>query len=58
MEDLWRIQNSGVDLEDFADYAEYHRFLKRFCDDEEQRNRRRFLYGEKTIDEPKKHPQD
>ena len=46
MEDLWRIQNSGVDIEDFADYAEYRRFLKRFCDDEEDKNRRRFLYGD------------
>ncbi len=54
MEDLWRIQNSGVDLEDFADYAEYRRFLKRFCDDEEDKNRRRFLYGEKIIDKSKK----
>ncbi len=54
MEDLWRIQNSGVDLEDFADYAEYRRFLKRFCEDEEDKNRRRFLYGEKIVDKPEK----
>jgi hypothetical protein len=36
MEDLWCVQNSGVDLEEFADNAEYKLFLKRFCHDEEK----------------------
>lgn len=47
MEDLWNVQNSGVDVDDFADNAEYQRYLKRFCHDEEQKNRRRLLFGEK-----------
>ena len=46
MEDLWRVKNAGVDLKDFADYAEYKRFLKRFSEEEEQVNRRHYLYGE------------
>lgn len=46
MEDLWNVQNSGVDVNDFADIAEYKRYLKRFCQDEEQENRRRLLFGE------------
>ncbi len=54
MEDLWRIQKSGVDIEDLADYVEYRRFLKRFCDDEEQNNRRRYLYGEEISDKANK----
>jgi hypothetical protein len=46
MENLWRVQDSGVDLEDFADYAEYKQFLKRFNDEEERTNRRQLLFGE------------
>lgn len=48
MEDLWNVQNSGVDVEDFADLAEYKRFLDRFSKDEEQDNRRRLLFGEEN----------
>jgi hypothetical protein len=33
MEDLWRIQSCGIEVEDFADMAEYKRFLERFCND-------------------------
>lgn len=47
MEDLWYVQNSGVDVDDFADIAEYKRFLERFSQNEEQDNRRRLLFGEK-----------
>ena len=47
MEDLWYVQNSGVDVDDFADNAEYKRFLERFSQNEEQDNRRRLLFGEK-----------
>lgn len=46
MEDLWRVQSSGIEMEDVADIAEYRRFLKRFCNDEEDLNRRKLLYGE------------
>jgi len=46
MEDLWRVKDSGVDIEDFADYAEYRRFLQRFKDEEEEANRRHLLFGE------------
>ena len=53
MEDLWRIQNSGIELEDLADLAEYQRFLKRFRDNEEQGNRRELLYGEQNPLRPK-----
>ena len=49
MEDLWCAQNAGIDLEDFADTAEYKRFLERFCNDEEKEHRHRLLYGEETI---------
>lgn len=45
MEDLWNVQNSEIDVNDFADIAEYKRYLKRFTQDEEQENRRRLLYG-------------
>ena len=53
MEDLWCMESSGIDIEDFADMAEYKRFLKRFSNDEENKNRRRLLYGE-TKEEPRK----
>lgn len=46
MEDLWCVQKSGIDIDDFADMAEYKKFLQRFTQDEEQKHRRRLLYGE------------
>ena len=46
MEDLWIVQNSGVDLDDFADLAEYKRFIKRFCQEEERAHQKRLLYLE------------
>ena len=46
MEDLWRVQDAGIEVEDFADMAEYKRFLRRFCKDEETDHRRRLLFGE------------
>jgi len=55
MEDLWRIQDSGVDMEEIADYAEYHRFLNRFTANEEKSNRRYLLFGESTAKTTKKH---
>ena len=45
MEDLWRIQNSAIDMKDLADLAEYHRFLDRFQHEEEGDHRRELLYG-------------
>ena len=48
MEDLWVINSSGVDIDEFADVTEYKRFLERFCNDEEKDNQRRLLYGEKN----------
>jgi hypothetical protein len=48
MEDLWRVQTSGIDVDDFADIAEYKRFLRRFNSDEEQDNRRRILFGDES----------
>ena len=53
MEDLWRFENSGIDIEDIADIAEYKRFLKRFSNEEETNNRSRLLYGD-TSEEPRK----
>ena len=54
MEDLWCVQNSGIDVEDFADFAEYKRFLERFCKDEEEDHRRRLLFGEEKPNKPSK----
>ena len=53
MENLWRVLDSGVDIEDFADYAEYKRFLKRFNDEEERTNRRKLLFGEGSGRKPR-----
>ena len=46
MEDLWRVENAGIEVEDFADIVEYKRFLERFNKDEEKQNRRKLLYGD------------
>jgi hypothetical protein len=48
MEDLWCIENAGVEVEDFANITEYRQFLKRFCHEEEEGLRRRRLYTEET----------
>lgn len=50
MEDLWRVKKAGVDMKDFADHAEYRRFLQRYSDDEEQNHRQRLLYGDSKIE--------
>lgn len=52
MEDLWRVQSSGIDLDELADIAEYRRFLKRFCLNEERDNRQRLLYEEEPVRKP------
>ena len=46
MEDLWCVQNSGIELDDYADAAEYKRFLERFGKDEEQGPPNKRLLGE------------
>ena len=46
MEDLWRVQDSAIEVEDFADIVIFKRFLNRFCKDEEDNHRRRLLYGD------------
>ena len=46
MEDLWCVQDAGIEVEDFADIVEYKRFLERFNEDEEKQNRRKLLYGD------------
>jgi len=46
MEILWRVQNSAIEVEDFADIVIFKRFLDRFCKDEEDNHRRRLLYGD------------
>lgn len=48
MEDLWCVQNSGIEMDEFADLAEYKSFLKRFCLEEEQEHQRRLLFGDET----------
>ena len=46
MEVLWRVQDTAIEVEDFADIVIFKRFLDRFCKDEEDNHRRRLLYGD------------
>lgn len=52
MEDLWRVQNSGIDIDDIADSAEFKRLLDRFREIEEKDHRRNLLYREKRTKTP------
>ncbi|MCK4509718.1 MAG: hypothetical protein KAU27_14315 [Desulfuromonadales bacterium] len=52
MEDLWRVQDSGVEVEDFSSVAEYKCFLERFSNDEEQDNYRSLLFEDETFVKP------
>jgi hypothetical protein len=45
MEDLWIVQNSAIEAENFADMVEYKRYLERFNKEEEKRHQSRLLYG-------------
>lgn len=45
MEDLWRVLRSGIDLGDFANMAEYKRYLNRFNKEEEYEHRRKLLFA-------------
>lgn len=49
MEDLWRVKGAGVDFKDLADEVEYHRFLDRFNQSEEDAHRRDLLYGDQVL---------
>lgn len=46
MEDLWKVQNSTIDVEAFVEIVKHRRFLEHFCKDEEKRNLSRLLYGD------------
>ena len=46
MEDLWRVQDSAIEVKDFDDIVDYKRFLDRFCKDEENKHRRKLLFGD------------
>jgi len=50
MEDLWLIRKSSIEINEFADIAEYKRYLKRFSESEEKENLNNLLYkcGEKS----------
>lgn len=50
MEDLWRVQGSGIDVNELADSAQFRRLIARFRVNEEQVNRRKLLYQAKTSD--------
>ena len=50
MESLLIKQYSSNGVEDFANIVVFKRFLDRFCKDEENKNRRRLLYGEEDAE--------
>lgn len=47
MEDLWRVQDSGIDIDYLADSAEFKRLLERFREVEEQDHRRKIIFSTK-----------
>ena len=47
MEDLWRVQDSGIDIDDLVDNAEFKRLLERFREVEEQDHHRKILFKTK-----------
>ena len=50
MENLWCVQDSAIEVEDYADAVEYKRFLDRLHNDEERSQRSRRLSGEETAE--------
>lgn len=48
MEDLWRVQDSGIDVDALADSAEFTRLLKRFREVEQQNSRSKILFQEES----------
>ncbi len=49
MQDLWRVSDSGVPLQDLDDLVEYHRFLSRFNENEAARREKDLLYDGKQF---------
>ncbi len=45
MQDLWRVRDYRAAMSNLDDAVEYHRFLKRFKADEEERRLRDVLYA-------------
>lgn len=52
MQDLWRVNDSGVSLQDLDDLVEYHRFLTRFKDGEAARRKNDLLYDGQRFGTP------
>ena len=50
MENLRKEHYSATGVEDFANIVVFKRFLERFCKEEENNHRRRFLYGEEDAE--------
>ncbi len=47
MEDLWKVKNSGIDMNDLEEnMAEYKHLIDRFNKEEETINRRNLLHGD------------
>jgi hypothetical protein len=46
MEDLWKLREMGLDLDDVADRAEYDRLVKRFREEEQKSNLRNLLFAQ------------
>lgn len=44
MEDLWRVREVRIDLDDPADRAEYDRLLKCFHEEEQRNNLKQILF--------------
>lgn len=50
MEDLWRLRGAVLDRDELADQATYQRLLKGFRAEEEEKHRRRLLFGDDHIE--------
>lgn len=51
MEDLWRVIESGIDIDSFADMSEYNQYLECLSENDEKMYQQKLLYGK---DERKK----
>ena len=52
MQDLWRVTDSGVPLQDLDDLVEDHRFLSRFKEADVARRKNDLLYDGKRFGTP------
>ena len=52
MQDFWRVNDSGVSMQDLDDLVEYHRFLSRFKETEAARRKNDVLYDGKRFGTP------